>query len=274
MSKFIVLEGIDGSGKSTEALRLKKELQDNGNEVVLLSLSNKESIDNYLSSIQDSNIKEVKDEIDKLVKEILEAKFNIKNDVNIKHILSFYYTIIMETYIKIAVLLSPLIKKTVSEGIYVIADRWIYSSIAYNTSAKHTIVSKMLKSAGKVLSHRPKKHIVPFMIYRNYNESIEEHQRICRYIKSSLNNVLVPDKIIYMHIDVDTAMRRILKRGEADTAFETGTKLKRVLKTYEYIFTVPFMYGGEPVINVNKILEVKSTVNEGEIDGQHSTTTY
>lgn len=255
-SQFIVLEGIDGSGKSTEAASLKEKLEARGNKVVLLSLSNKESIDSYLTTIKSN----VKSEIDKLTKDIEEAKYNIKNDVNIDR-LGYYYNIIMETYIKIATLLSPLIEKTVKKGTYVIADRWIYSSIAYNASTKHTLVSKMLKSAGKILSHRPKKHIVPFMLYTNYNDKIDEHQRICKFIKASLSNVLVPDRIIYMHIDVSTALQRILNRGEADTTFETGTKLKRVLKTYEYIFTVPFIYGGEPVINVNKILEVKTNID-------------
>jgi len=100
--KFIVLDGLDGSGKSTQTLLLKEFFERQGKKVVILHEPNgKTKTGRLLKKI-------VKDENKKITKEKWISLFNGQRKENL-----------------------VIVKKEISLGKIVILDRYYYSTLAY-----------------------------------------------------------------------------------------------------------------------------------------------
>lgn len=98
----------------------------------------------------------------------------------------------------------------------IILDRWYCSTLAYNTSIDNTMVSNFYKEgADNIFTNSFLNNMGITVINPLYY----------------LFNSTVPDYLIYLDVDPDTALDRIGKRGSAEP-FESKDKLERVRKTY------------------------------------------
>jgi len=109
-NKFIVFEGIDGSGKTTYANALVEKLNSEGIDAI------------YVKNISDGPIGE-------LVREVLKSGSDLY--VNNKQIASLF---ISEMYV-----VNETIKQHIQDGKVVVCDRWLTSTIAYAGDDDKTI---------------------------------------------------------------------------------------------------------------------------------------
>ena len=111
----------------------------------------------------------------------------------------------------------------------IILDRWYCSTIAYNASIEHTLVSNMYKEKEGFSLDTEHSNFDGFIFT---NKLLNERRCVFGDDPFLLfTRCVVPDYVIYLDADVDTALSRINKRGNTDV-FESKEKLKRVRKAY------------------------------------------
>jgi len=172
VGKFIVLEGIDGSGKSTQAKLLEEYLTSKGIETYLTSEPTKGPIGNLIRAF-------IKD--DTLGHQVNKEQFNK-----------------VMTYLFRAdrIIHSTEIKRQISNGVWVICDRYEFSTLAYNGDS--CFISG----------------------YENDN---------------LMSDFLEPDLTIMVDVTVDEAIKRIGSRSGGKEVFENKEFLEKVSKNYELL---------------------------------------
>lgn len=107
--KFIVLEGADGSGKSTQTLLLRDALEKAGHKVILLDFPRYE--ESYFGA---------------LVKRFLKGELGSFEKT------SPYFTVL--PYMIDQALMGPKIKEWLDQGLYVLSDRYFTSNFGHQVS--------------------------------------------------------------------------------------------------------------------------------------------
>lgn len=139
---FIVLEGVDGSGKSTQAKNIVEYIRENyPNRKIVLTREPGGTFMHVSESIREILLK---NDMDDYTRALLYAASRYEHQLQIK--------------------------KWIENGFIVICDRYIYSSLAYQSNDKL---------------------------------SIEEIMQINRY-----NDIIKPDYILFFRINMDTYRRR------------------------------------------------------------------
>ncbi len=167
--KFIVLEGLDGSGLTTQAKLLKNFLEKKGIKTILTKEPTKNS------------------SVSKEIQEILGHKKEI-DPFNFQRL----FAKDRDEHLKKEII--PALKK----GIWVISDRYFFSSFAYGAEDKPEI------------------------------------QKIIDLNK----NFLLPDLTILLKVDPEICMERIKKRQEEIKLFEKKEKLEKVWQNYCHLLEI------------------------------------
>lgn len=163
--KFIVFEGLDGSGQSTQAALLKEYLEKKGREVLLTKEPTKES------------------EAGKKIREVVVEKSISVSPQELQQL----FTVDRAEHLEKMVI--PALQK----GIWVISDRYFFSTFAYGTS--HGVDLEWL---------------------------IEQNSKF-----------LLPDMTFLLKVSPAVCVERIQTRGKGVTLFEEQEKLERIWKVYE-----------------------------------------
>lgn len=169
--RFIVVEGIDGSGKTTQAKRLVEELQKNGKKTI------------YTTEPTDGPIGQ-------LIRKILKGEVKVARS-------SFQYLFSADRANHEGEIVQQL-----KDGVYVVCDRYFWSSVAYGISDTHEERDYYLTALS---------------------------------ILSVYNRFLVPDATFYLKVSVGEALRRLSHMHKAQEIYEKKEKLEKISAGYEWL---------------------------------------
>lgn len=175
---YIALEGIDGSGKTTQAEKLTKYFRAKGKEVVLTREPRKEGL------------------IGDIVQKVLTGKVKMPS-VGLQYLFS------TDRVLHYDEVIIPALKA----GKVVISDRCFWSAVVYG----------ILDRVGR------------------YDLKIANFLYISQSILSMYHQFMVPDFTFYLKVSLETALKRILKKGDNLEIYEDRGKLKQVIKGYDWL---------------------------------------
>jgi dTMP kinase len=165
---FIVFEGIDGSGKSTQAEKLAATLRDElGKPVLLTCEPTRSQLGSYIRG---------------------DLQFSSEDNPGLDDVALALLFVADRTYH-----LERVIKPALEADIMVICDRYVLSSLAYQTTE-----SQEMGTVLKFNAHFPK-----------------------------------PDVTFYLDVSVAESLRRVSGRGRARDKFETEAQLRAIRHRYE-----------------------------------------
>lgn len=172
--RFIVFEGIDGSGKTTQAKAMEKWLSDQGISVWRTAEPTDSQIGRQIRSLLCNDLAEEDRE---------QLRLLFRQD-RIQHI--------FEEKVGIGARLEA--------GQWVLCDRYIYSTLAYQGDMSQKFLEEELYAS---------------------------------------NFVIQPDVVVYISLDTVEAHQRLLERKEQLSMFETCTRLESIRKNYWKLFGKP-----------------------------------
>lgn len=244
---IVCLEGIDGSGKSTAAQNLAAEInglnirfnghgirRENTAYATVFSISDfasqlsrgYEFVDclchNY-GTISPNNLKEdyeaynaIKDKLadSSFAKPIINCAKEIQstlNRLNSGDKTPDAYDTLALRYLNLGKLLTPILEHYDEYGHYIILDRWVWSTIAYNAAIPNTLFSNIID--GKEPN----------------NAAIGREEKA----KDFLYNILKPDLTILLDINTRLATHRRSYRGGSETVLENVRYQALVKSAYE-----------------------------------------
>lgn len=244
---IVCLEGIDGSGKSTAAQNLASEInglnirfnghgirRENHAYATVFSISDFASqlsrgyefgdclCHNY-GTISPNNFKDdyeaynaIKDKLadSSFSKPIINCAKEIQSTLNRLNsgdkTPSAYDTLALQ-YLNLGKLLTPILEHYDEYGHYIILDRWVWSTIAYNAAIPNTLFSNIIDSKEPT------------------NDIINREEKA----KNALNNILKPDLTILLDINTRLATHRRSYRGGSETVLENVRYQALVKSAYE-----------------------------------------
>lgn len=169
--KFIVLEGIDGSGKTTQAKRLVEHLDKKGQKAI------------YTKEPTDGPIGQ-------LIREILKGEIKVSKA-------SFQYLFSADRANH-----EEKIVQQLKDGVYVVCDRYFWSSVAY----------------GILDTHEERDYYLTALS-----------------ILSFYNRFLAPDITFYLKVSVEEALRRLSAMHKTKEIYEKREKLKKIVAGYNFL---------------------------------------
>lgn len=165
--RFIVFEGIDGSGKSSLMRSLAKRLEREGRKVICTAEPSHSAVGKFLRSVLAGELKKSEDE--------MAALFALDR---------IYHNTEISEYL--------------CRGYDVICDRYYYSSLAYQGSETD------IETVKRFNLDRPE--------------------------------IRTPDICIYVDVEPEVSLKRILTRNEPIEIYETKEKLERVRRRFFEVF--------------------------------------
>lgn len=228
---IVCFEGIDGSGKSTQAKLLVQQLNEKFKDNNKSLMATYFSITDYAKAVATTNrphyaflngehahfdYKTItalvdQDAVNDICSKINLTLVNIRNCTNGSWNESYLYDRLATLYIELARALFKVIMEHDNKGYIIVLDRWIYSTIAYNSAKEGTLFNRLLKyvddSAGKI-----------------------------EYLSDLFHKIVKPDLIFYMNTHPDDAKNRLLERSS-----NTNTKLE-VFEEDSYQYEVSKAY--------------------------------
>lgn len=244
---IVCLEGIDGSGKSTAAQHLASEInglnirfnghgirRENHAYATVFSISDfanqlsrgyefGECLCHNYGTISPNNFKDdyeaynaIKDKLEdsSFSKPIINCAKEIQstlNRLNSGDKTPDAYDTLALHYLNLGKLLTPILGHYDEYGHYVILDRWVWSTIAYNAAVPNTLFSNIID--GKEPN----------------NAAIGREEKA----KDFLYNILKPDLTILLDINTRLATHRRSYRGGSETVLENVRYQALVKSAYE-----------------------------------------
>lgn len=243
---IICLEGIDGSGKSTIAKRLADEItalnrppyvhvprREKTAYASVFSISDfarkvafrKNPEEELLRSRLDSQLSEdfnatqvvkmmfedgtLANSIAKYCERLSQALERLKDgDTSVE-----VYNAIAINYLEIGVLLTPILKFYSDIGHYIILDRWLWRTVAYNAAIDRSIFCAI---------HEP-------VIVHAYKCNPQEHA------KGLISKILQPDLTIRLHVAHEEASEKRAERSDATEPLENKNYLELVDAGYDVL---------------------------------------
>lgn len=244
---IVCLEGIDGSGKSTAAQYLANEInglnirfnshgihRENRAYTTVFSISDfanrlarredlVDTLCNNYGSVSSNSLKEdyeaynaIKDKLtdSSFSKPIINCAKEIQstlNRLNSGDKTPDAYDTLALHYLNLGKLLTPILERYDEYGHYIILDRWVWSTIAYNAAIPNTLFSNIID--GKDPN----------------NAAIGREEKA----KDFLYNILKPDLTILLDINTRLATHRRSCRGGSETVLENVRYQALVKSAYE-----------------------------------------
>jgi len=195
--RYFALEGIDGSGKTTQAEKLGAYFKNQGKDVLITK--------------EPSN-----STIGLLIKEILHKKMKIPP-------ISLQYLFAADRGVHLEAEVIPALKK----GIIVISDRSFWSAAAYGIADFSSIIPVIPSEHERVEGSRQDNKDI---------RDINKYRLLVAYnILSFYHGFLVPDKTYVISVPAEVAIQRIDSRHTEQTLYEHQGKLNKVQKEYTWL---------------------------------------
>lgn len=244
---IVCLEGIDGSGKSTAAQNLATEInglnisfnghgirRENTAYATVFSISDfasrlarrgdlEDALCNNYGSISPNNFKDDYEAYNAIKGKLADSSFTNPIINCAKEIQSALnrlstgdktpdaYDNLALQYLKLGNLITPILEHYDEYGHYIILDRWIWSTIAYNAAVPNTLFSNIIDSKEPT------------------NDIISREEKA----KSAIDNILKPDLTILLDINTRLATHRRTYRGGSETVLENVRYQALVKSAYE-----------------------------------------
>lgn len=258
-NKFIAIEGIDGCGKSTLSRRLYNILAANNIKTYLFSISDlckTGHMDNQVH-VEYQYIMDFDSARERLLKTLNLIK-NIKKTGK-EDILC--YDKLMKDYFNVMRVYSKILRTYLDTGFTVIADRWYFSTLAYNNILYGTLINKLISFKGY--------ETTSLLLIDNSKEAHDVCNENLNFLKPNFESILNPEYFIYISLDVDEALKRIECRGkETDEVFETKEKQLRVVEGFNCVLNTiktPKKDCYEYLFKVNNLIEIDGSWNQNDI---------
>ena len=229
---IVCFEGIDGSGKSTQAKLLVQQLNEKFKDNNKRLMATYFSITDYVKAVATTDrphysflngvsayfdYKAITSLINQDVVNDLCNKINLTL-VNIKECTdgswneSYLYDRLATLYLELARALHKVIVEHDNKGYIIVLDRWIYSTIAYNSAKEGTLFNKLLKY-------------------------VDANDDKIGYLTDLFHKIVKPDAVFYMNTHPDDAKDRLLERTSKDKTklevFEEDDYQNEVSKAYK-----------------------------------------
>lgn len=229
---IVCFEGIDGSGKSTQAKLLVQQLNEKFKDNNKSLMATYFSITDYVKAVATTDrphysflngvsayfdYKAItslinQDVVNDLCNKINLTLVNIKECANGSWNESYLYDRLATLYLELARALHKVIVEHDNKGYIIVLDRWIYSTIAYNSAKEGTLFNKLL----------------------NY---VDVNDEKIGYLTDLFHKIVKPDVIFYMNTHPDDAKDRLLERTSKDSTklevFEEDDYQNEVSKAYK-----------------------------------------
>ena len=244
---IVCLEGIDGSGKSTAAQYLATEInglnisfnghgirRENTAYATVFSISDfarrlarrgelEDSLCNNYGTISPNNFKDDYEAYNAIKGKLADSSFSnpiincakeiqsALNRLNSGDKTSSAYDNLALQYLNLGNLITPILEHYDEYGHYIILDRWIWSTIAYNAAIPNTLFSNIIDSKEPA------------------NDIISREEKA----KSAIDNILKPDLTILLDINTRLATHRRTYRGGSEAVLENVRYQSLVKSAYE-----------------------------------------
>lgn len=244
---IVCLEGIDGSGKSTAAQYLATEInglnirfnghgirRENTTYATVFSISDfasrlarrgdlADALCNNYGSISPNNFKDDYEAYNAIKGKLADSSFSnpiincakeiqsALNRLNSGDKSPSAYDNLALQYLNLGNLITPIFEHYDEYGHYIILDRWIWSTIAYNAAIPNTLFSNIIDSKEPT------------------NDIISREEKA----KSAIDNIAKPDLIILLDINTRLATHRRTYRGGSEAVLENVRYQSLVKSAYE-----------------------------------------
>lgn len=244
---IVCLEGIDGSGKSTAARQLATEInglnirfnghgirRENTAYATVFSISDfanqlamgedlEDALCNNYGSISPNNFKDDYEAYNAIKGKLTDNSFSnpiincakeiqsALNRLNSGDKTPSAYDNLALQYLNLGNLITPILEHYDEYGHYIILDRWVWSTIAYNAAIPNTLFSNIIDSKEPT------------------NDIISREEKA----KSAIDNILKPDLTILLDINTRLATHRRTYRGGSETVLENVRYQALVKSAYE-----------------------------------------
>lgn len=229
---IVCFEGIDGSGKSTQAKLLVQQLNEKFKDNNKSLMATYFSITDYVKAVATTNrphysflngdhayfnYKTItslvnQDVVNNLCNKINLTLVNIRNCTNGSWNESYLYDRLATLYIELARALFKVIMEHDNKGYIIVLDRWIYSTIAYNSAKEGTLFNRLLKH-------------------------VDDNDDKIEYLTDLFHKIVKPDVVFYMNTHPDDAKNRLLDRAFREKTslevFEQDDYQEEVSKAYK-----------------------------------------
>lgn len=244
---IVCLEGIDGSGKSTAAQQLATEInglnirfnghgirRENTAYATVFSISDfanqlarrgelEDALCNNYGTISPNNFKDDYEAYNAIKDKLADGSFSnpiincakeiqsALNRLNSGDKSPSAYDNLALQYLNLGNLITPILEHYDEYGHYIILDRWIWSTIAYNAAIPNTLFSNIIDNREPT------------------NDIISREEKA----KAALDNILKPDLVILLDINTRLATHRRTYRGGSETVLENVRYQALVKSAYE-----------------------------------------
>lgn len=117
-----------------------------------------------------------------------------------------------------------------------LAMQYLFTADRINNQEE--VIIPALKEGKIVIADRSFWSVIPYALSDlklEFNEQNTNFLLLSQGILSSYPHIIVPDKIMFLNISVDTAMERLSKRPEAKEIYEKRSKIEKHYQGYQWL---------------------------------------